>query len=154
MSIKLWQLYFGVLLAFSAPIYLLQSYSRQWEIFDALFFLVSTVGLFGQIWGRHLIGRRFWQSFVPVFVVWNIFYNYIIPPSAHNVLYFTVKLNWTQATVSMVHMFLLLPALHALWIYAYESAGFWNPYIYSKSSYKEREATSDDIPAPREARLS
>lgn len=144
----LWRIYFFALLVLNAPTYLLQSYARQWEVFDALFFLLSCVGLFGQVWGKYLIGRRFWQVFVPVFVIWNVFYNYLIPPSPYNAAFFTAKLGWSPPTIAMIHMLTLLPALHALWVYAYESAGFWNPHIYTVSTYTEKPAPPRDASAP------
>lgn len=139
----LWRVYFVALLVLSAPTYLMQTYARRWEVTDALFFLLACVGLFGHLWSKTLIGRRFWQVFVPCFVIWNIFYSYLIPASPYMTLLST-KLGLSMGTFSMAHMLILLPSLHALWVYAYESTGMWNPHIYAKSSYTEQKAPDHD----------
>ena len=89
---------------------------RIWEMIDLPITVLSCVGLFCFCWKKSILKPIFWRIFLPILVIWDLFYLFIIPLPAQYI-------GTIPQTFAAVLMCILdAPLIVALYLYAFNKA--------------------------------
>jgi hypothetical protein len=118
-----WKVYFWILLVITVLYHVTLGFPRVWEVINLVFNAIAIIGVFGFSWERPIFRRTFWKIFTPVFVVWLIFGNFILPESQK-----LSEINppeWYQAIDLVFSLTLTLLLLLALFLYSFRNSDLW-----------------------------
>jgi len=119
MKKTLWKIYFWLLLITTVPTYLWQGFSRIWEVIDAIAMLVAMLGLLAFCWQKRLLSVIFWRIFFIIYIIWNIFQQYILPwPQTVQ----EAMGDLSQSVAATINIITFIPLMIALYLYAFKNA--------------------------------
>ena len=118
-----WKIYFWLLIVLTLPSYLWQGFSRSWEIIDFILFIVAMIGLFAFSWQKKMFTQLFWKTYLPTYIIWNVFYQYFLPlPQKVS----EVDLGGlSQSMTATITWIIFIPLIIALYLYGFKRTELW-----------------------------
>ena len=118
-----WKIYFWLLIVLTVPSYFWQGFSRSWEIIDFILFIVAMIGLFAFSWQKKMFTQLFWKTYLPTYIIWNVFYQYFLPlPQKVS----EVDLGGlSQSMTATITWIIFFPLIIALYLYGFKRAELW-----------------------------
>jgi len=118
-----WKIYFLILALAPIIIYRGQDYTRIFDVVDLIIYVAALVGLFGFAWKKKIASVSFWKVYFPIYVIWNIYFQYFIPfPRG---VYKGDIGDKVHAAIGTYNLLFLIPLLMALYFYAFKKADIW-----------------------------
>jgi len=127
-----WKAYFWLVVVLVIATVILQFQFGQMpgpsDFFDYGVWLFSMVGVFGFAYSKLIVGKRLWQVWLPVVLIWDIGLmakQYVFEPMEME--------PWFMVVVLVIGGILVLPEYLALYLYGYRSDSLWSSKINRKS---------------------
>jgi hypothetical protein len=81
------------------------------------------IGLFAFSWQKKMFTQLFWKTYLPTYMIWNMFYQYFLPrPKKVSEVDLGGLAQSMTATITWI---IFIPLIIALYLYGFKRAELW-----------------------------
>jgi hypothetical protein len=119
-----WKIYFWVLTVLLVVLYVLTLSSSDVAVYyylDVPVSVLGLVGLYGYAFKKRLVHANFWKVWFIIVVLWDIFFNLVLPARA--------LIEMQDIIVLVICGAIIIPEYVALYLYGFRSRALWSSTV-------------------------